>query len=271
MSEFIDQDLTGSTFERVILNESRFDRVRFIDAQMTSIYFTGVQMSGAILNGFTLSNADMYDVTISADLRNVVINGVDVAPLIDAELNRRWPERVKMKPTDPAGYADAWSTLERLWDATIARAKAMPEADLRRRVKGEWSFIQTLRHLNFATAAWVGRQLLGNPSPYHPLDLPWEQAPDMEGIPHDRDAQPALEEVLAIRAERQAMVRDVIASLTDADLTRTVSMTEPGWPDETDMPAKDCLLTVLNEEWEHRLYAERDLDLIEAEAAESDV
>jgi len=27
---------------------------------------------------------------------------------------------------------------------------------------------------------------------------------------------------------------------------------------------RECLLIVLNEEWEHRLYAERDLDALEA-------
>jgi hypothetical protein len=26
---------------------------------------------------------------------------------------------------------------------------------------------------------------------------------------------------------------------------------------------RECLLTILNEEWEHRLYAERDLDVLD--------
>ncbi|MFE9954393.1 hypothetical protein [Micromonospora sp. NPDC005299] len=30
---------------------------------------------------------------------------------------------------------------------------------------------------------------------------------------------------------------------------------------------RECLLVVLNEEWEHRLYAERDLDVLEARDA----
>jgi hypothetical protein len=30
---------------------------------------------------------------------------------------------------------------------------------------------------------------------------------------------------------------------------------------------RECLLVVLNEEWEHRLYAERDLDALEARSA----
>jgi hypothetical protein len=29
-------------------------------------------------------------------------------------------------------------------------------------------------------------------------------------------------------------------------------------------PVRECLLCILNEEWEHRLYAERDLNALEA-------
>ena len=80
------------------------------------------------------------------------------------------------------------------------------------------SFIQTLRHLNFASAAWVSRMVLGNASPWHPLDLPWDEAPRWDGIPWDREAQPSLEDVLSVRRGRQASVRRVMASLTDEQL-----------------------------------------------------
>jgi hypothetical protein len=142
----------------------------------------------------------------------------------------------------------------------------LPEAALHRSVDDEWSFIQTLRHLNFASAAWVGRMILGNPSPWHPLDLPWDEAPGWDGIPWDREARPSLDEVLAVRAERQAMVREVVGSLTDAQLASQVTRTEPGWPRAESFPLKECLGIVLNEEWEHRLYAERDLALLEKES-----
>jgi hypothetical protein len=32
---------------------------------------------------------------------------------------------------------------------------------------------------------------------------------------------------------------------------------------------RDCLLCILNEEWEHRLFAERDLDALEARTSPS--
>lgn len=190
------------------------------------------------------------------------MNGVDIAPLIDAELNRRTPERAKMRPVDEGGFREAWAIVERLWDGTVARARTLPEAALHRCVDGEWSFIQTLRHLNFVCAAWVGR-MVGDVSPWHPLDLPGDETPDDEGVPWDREARPGLDEVLAVRSDRQAMVRQVLNSLTDEQLDSTVSRTEPGWPQEEKFPLQECLRIVLKEEWEHRLHAERDLSVIE--------
>ena len=63
-------------------------------------------------------------------------------------------------------------------------------------VDGEWSFVETLRHLAFATDAWIRRAVLGDPSPWDPLDLPWDEMPDMAGIPRDRDVRPPLEAAL---------------------------------------------------------------------------
>jgi hypothetical protein len=212
-----------------------------------------------------LRGVELAEVEITGELQNVVVNGVDIAPLVDAELNRRMPERARMRPDDPDGFREAWAILERLWDATVARARTFPEATLHQSVDDEWSFIQTLRHLNFASAAWVGRMVLGNASPWHDLDLPWDQAPGWDGIPWDREARPSLDEVLTVRRERQAMVRGVMETLTDEQLASEVTRTEPGWPQEENFPLKECLLVVLNEEWEHRLYAERDLTALEKE------
>ncbi len=266
MTGFHDQDLTGAHFERVSLRNATFSRVHLTDARMHRVDFTGAQIRGALLHGSRLLGVELVDVEISGDLKNVVVNGVDIVPLVDAELNRRMPERAKMRPDDADGFREAWATLERLWEGTVARARTFPEAALHRSVDGEWSLIQTLRHLNFASNAWVGRMILGNASPWHPWDLPWDEAPGWDGIPWHREARPTLDEVLAIRRERQAMVRRVMESLTDEQLASEVTRTEPGWPREENFPVKECLLIVLNEEWHHRLYAERDLTSLEKEA-----
>ena len=136
---------------------------------------------------------------------------------------------------------------------------------LHEHVDDEWSFIETLRHLLFATDAWIGRVMLGNPSPWDPLDLPWDQMPDTEGIPRDRSAKPALDVVLALRADRMATVRQVFAELTDERLAEsTEPVLEPGWPEPQPFPVRQVLGTILNEEWWHRQFAERDLDALAA-------
>ena len=255
MTEFHDRDLAGADLKNVNVTGATLRSVSLSDAQIRSSDLQRVRMRGV----------ELIDVNISGALENVVVNGVDIGPLIEAELDRRMPDRAKMRPDTADGFREAYAILERLWGETVERARKLPEADLHREVDDEFSFIQTIRHLNFASAAWAGRMILGNPSPWHPLDIPWDDAPGWPGIPWDRGARPTLDEVLAVRGDRQAMVRGVLATLTDEDLATDVSQTEPGWPKIEKFPYKECLRIILNEEWEHRLYAERDLNLLEKE------
>jgi DinB superfamily/Pentapeptide repeats (8 copies) len=260
MTDFREQDLRGATFTRVRLNEAAFRDVDLSDAQIRGSELHRVRMRGV----------ELSDVEISGEVKNVVVNGVDIAPLVEAELNRRMPDRAKMRPADADGFREAWDILVRLWDGTVTRAKNFSEADLNRSVDDEWSFIQTLRHLNFAHAAWTGRMILGDPSPWHRLDIPWDEAPDWDDIHLDRAARPSLDEVLAVRRQRQEATGEVIAALTDEQLASTVSRAEPGWPSAEDFPFQECLLIILIEEWEHRLYAERDLSKIEKTSNEKE-
>jgi DinB superfamily len=101
-----------------------------------------------------------------------------------------------------------------------------------------------------------------------PLDLPWDEMPDLPGVPRDRDARPSLDAVLELRRDRMSTVRQVIDGLTDKSVNgHTKPVDAPGWPEPRSYPVRECLLIVLNEEWEHRLYAERDLDALEARSA----
>lgn len=218
MTDFVDQDLDGSRFERVRLRNAALSRVDLTDATMRAVDLSGAELRGVMFHGARMRGVELGNVEISGEIENVTVNGVDIGPLVEEELNRRTPERVKMHPADAEGFREA-------------------------------------------------RAILGDPSPWHPLDLPWEEAPDWDDIPSDRQARPPLDTVLTLRRGRQAMVADVIASLTDEQLASQVSMTEPGWPRVEAFPFKECLLIVLSEEWEHRRYAERDLTAVEASIA----
>jgi hypothetical protein len=89
--------------------------------------------------------------------------------------------------------------------------------------------------------------------------------PSEPSVPRDGAARPSLDQVLALRTDRMATVRQVLADLTDAKLAgRTVPVTEPGYPEPESFQIRRCLQAILSEEWQHRLYAERDLDLLEA-------
>jgi uncharacterized damage-inducible protein DinB len=255
VTDFISQDLAGARFEDVHLAGARFRDVDLTGARFHLVDLTGARIRGAVL----------VDTDISGLISNLRVNGVDVGPLVEAELNRRHPDRAKMSPADADGFREAWDILERLWQRTIERARGLPPGLLHERVEGEWSFIETLRHLVFATDAWVRRAILGEPSPWDPLDLPHDEMPSEPGVPRDRDARPPLDQVLALRAGRMAIVRRVLAGLTDEQLAgRTEPVTEPGYPAPESFPVRRCLQAILSEEWEHRLYAERDFDLLQA-------
>ena len=248
MSEFFDVDLSGSRFERV---------------NLTGAYFRVVDLSDV-----DMRNVDLINVSIHGDINNLTINDVDVGPLIEAALDARYPLRIKMRPSDPTGFREAWDVLEQLWENTVDRARRLPPELLHESVNGEWSFIETLRHLVFATDSWIRRAILGDPSPWHPLGLPWDEMPDTPGVPRDRDARPTLDTVLELRRDRMATVRQVIDDLTPAALdVDTVPVDGPGWPPSRSFSVRKCLLIILNEEWHHRLYAERDLNAIEETVA----
>ena len=246
--EFSRRDLGGARFEWVNLRGARFDRVD--------------------LRGVTIKSSLVGDIDINGEVTSLRVNGIDVVPLVEAELDRRHPERLKLRPTDAAGFREAWPVIEELWAETVARAATLDPALLHGRVGDEWSFIETLRHLAFATDAWVGRVILGDPAPWHPLDLPFDEMADIEGIPRDREVRPSLDEVLALRAGRMAMVSRVLDTLTDEQLAGTTDpVPGPGFPESKGYPVREALMVILNEEWWHRQFAERDLAALAGDGA----
>src|SRR6478735_2067956 len=86
-ARFEARDLAGAHFEDVNLASARFRECNLMGATMTGVVLTRADIDGVI--------------------DGLVVNGVEVAPLIEAELDRRDPRRVELRPTDdgPCGFA----------------------------------------------------------------------------------------------------------------------------------------------------------------------
>ena len=182
---------------------------------------------------------------------------------VSAERVRLKAERDKLRATDPDGLADAWALIESQWSGTVARAGRLPGTVVHEQVGGQWSFVQTHRHLILVTDCWLRRMVRGMPHPYHPWGLAgsWLTSPRRWGL--DPDADPSLEQVLTVRRERMDEVRDVIANSRRDELERNcVPPDTPGHP-RKDHTVLQCLHVVLKEEWQHHRYAIRDLAALE--------
>jgi DinB superfamily len=168
----------------------------------------------------------------------------------------------------PEGFRDAWTLIEATWAATTQRAWALPPNVLTTRVNGEWSFVETLRHLIFATDSWVRRTIMSESDAYYPAGIPHDEAADEDGIDVriwgiDVTARPSLDEVLEVRAARIADVRRVVDALEPADIDRVCAPNPmPGNPEDTTIRVGACLSVVINEEWAHHGYALRDFAVL---------
>ena len=185
----------------------------FVTANLRGARFVESDLSGVVMRGVEITGADI-DAPWLVHGTFLRINGVDVIPLVEAELNRRFPGRSDRRAQGPEGLRAAWASLERTWEATLQRAEAMPAGTVDVSVGGEWSFAQTLRHLVMATDIWLRRAILEIDTPFHPLALAGPGAEETGlDMPVFTTAAPAYAEVLEARAGRVAMVRDFLATV----------------------------------------------------------
>ncbi len=244
-------DLQGAEFEHANLHGARF-----VGCDLSRVVMRAVDVGGADIDAPWLLDGDGV-------LR---VNGVDVVPFVEAELNRRFPGRAQRYAQDPETLRVAWAALEASWAGALERVVAMPAGTVDVSVDGEWSFAQTLRHLVLATDVWLGRSVLGIEQPFHPLGQPHAGAEE-DGLDMSVFATgtPSYDEVLEARAGRVAMVRDFLATVTPGSLA--AERRNP-WNPEHPETTLSCLHVILEEEWEHHRYAVRDLDAIDARSKE---
>ncbi len=231
MRRFDEEDLTGAEFRECDLSRTRM---------------VGVVMQDAEIDGL---------------VTNLVVNGVEVMSYVEAELDRRHPVRLLIRSDRPADLREAWRQLRGAWTATAERVRSMPEGSEHQRVDGEWSMVETLRHLVFVHDSWFRRCVLGLTEPFTAMGLGppsvMEQTADLHPT-----VRPSLDGVLAVRDRQASEIETWLTRVTPDQLSQTARVPDDDrWPPyATGRTVRQCLGTVLNEEFAHHGFCIRDLD-----------
>lgn len=248
-------DSPGSPLDDVVL---RGARIRGRDLR-------GLEIRDCEVDGLRIVDSIGATVSISGALGAVVVEDVDVTDHVQAVLDARHPGRRESREAATVEeFRAAWRIVQDRWETLLREQGEAPSARAHGSVEGEWSLIETLRHLRFAADAWIGTAVLAEASPHHSWGLPPGGTPQqiVDRLGLDLSATPDLAQVLEARAARHAEVELVLAELTEQELERVCAGSPgPGYP-EREYRVRRCLQVVLSEEVEHLRYAQRDLAVL---------
>jgi hypothetical protein len=229
---------------------------RFDEEDLSGAEFRECDMSRSRMVGVVMKDAE-----IDGLVTNLVINGVEVVGYVEAELDRRYPVRVLIRSDDPSDLADGWRQMRDDWDRTVTLVRSMPAGSEHERVDGEWSMVETLRHLVFVHDSWFRRCVLGLDEPFTAMGLGPDFVLNQREQGLDQSARPSLDEVLRVRDRQASALEEWLAHVTPEQLALTAPVPDgDGWPPYAKgMRVRQCLGTVLNEEWAHHRFCVRDL------------
>src|SRR3954451_5453757 len=204
------------------------NRPEEFEGDLAGAVFCGADLKGATFRDVNLtdariSHAWLVNVDIDALVDNVVINGVDVTAYVN-ERDSWYPLRAMLRPADPEGMRAAWTALEEEWAKTVKQARALPDEALHESVAGEWSFVQTLRHLVFAMDKWFTAPVLG--AGFDPIGLPNTGSVDFPWPGLEYDLDPSFDGALAVRTERVERFRSYLDTVAQPDFSRTIDVLE---------------------------------------------
>jgi hypothetical protein len=229
----------------------------FEGAMFVKANFKGATLRFSDVSGMTMRSVDVGGLDIdSHDLffGSLLVNGVDVVPLVDAELNRQFPGRDLQKAQTPAGLREGWVAVQAAWQKTVADT---PPDLVDSHVEDEWSLAQTLRHLILATDAWLRGGVLRMKQPFHEIGQIFTGAAQMGFDMSIFRVDPlTYEEILEVRAERQQQVTDFLSTVTEESLAEE---RDDPWGGDWHPSVGDCIRVILEEEWAHLRYIRRDL------------
>jgi hypothetical protein len=226
-----------------------FVRASFKGATLRFSDVSGVTMRGVDVAGLDIDSHDLF-------FGSLLVNGVDVVPLVDAELNWQFPGRELQKARTSEGLREGWVAVQAAWHETVA---GTPPDLVDAHVEDEWSLAQTLRHLVLATDAWLRGAIQRVEQPFHEIGQIFTGAEEMGFDTSVFRADPPYDEVLAVRAERQQLVTEFLDGATDELLAEE---RDDPWGSDWHPTVGDCVRVILEEEWAHLRYVRRDLALL---------
>ncbi len=236
---------------------------RFDDEDLTGAEFRECDLSRARLVGVVMQDAE-----IDGLVTNLVVNGVEVMPYVEAELDRRHPVRLLIRSDEPGrparGLAAAAGRLGDDHRARPVHARAQRASRRRRRVvdgRDPASPCLRARLLVPTLRARAHRAVHG-----HGTGSTVRHGPGEHGL--DPSAQPSLDEVLAVRNRQASEIETWLAEVTPDQLAQTAPVPDDDrWPPvRRGRAVRQCLGTVLNEEWAHHRFCTRDLDKLSRQA-----
>lgn len=254
-------ELKGATIDTCDLGGAAVSGSDLRGVTIRESYLDGMRIVGSVLGRIEISS-------FAGEPAEVVVEGVEVWQLVSDVLDERHPERVQLRAVRTADdHRAMWATVERLWEELYAEAAPLPDDVRRTRVAGEWSLVETVRHLVFAVDGWLGRMLRGTEHAYHPVGVPPTDFPaeHWTTIGLDPASDPTWEEAVEVLRGRQHDVRSELATLTDEQLSesRTIAIAPPVWGEETTTVAR-CFTVLQREHVDHLRYARRDLATLRA-------
>ena len=237
-------------------DSKEFEGATFVNASFKGATLRFSDISGVTMRGVNVDGLDIdsHDVLFGS----LVVNGIDVVPLVDAELNRQFPGRELRKAQTPDGLREGWVAVQSAWRTTVA---STPPELVDAHVQDEWSLAQTLRHLVLATDAWLRGGVLRMQQPFHEIGQIFTGASEMGfDMSIFRVDPPVYEEILAVRADRQQLVTELLATATTELLAEE---RDDPWGGEGWRPSVgDCIREIVEEEWAHLRYIRRDMALM---------
>ena len=229
MRIFENEDLTKAVFRRSNLQGASLESVNLSSASIRDANLKGVSFDDVNLSDATIRSASVANLCIDDTyIRGLTIDGIRVDLLIEAELDRRDPERVRLRITnteDPECIQAVFSRLDDLRAGFRATLRGeSPGLLVRRPRSSEWSAIECVRHLVFAEELYVNRWILRNEQPWSKIAM----LPDfLAKAPAYADVGSAptedLEGVLAAWDTIHTRTLGVLRSLTPALLRRDTS------------------------------------------------